>query len=88
MKNDWRDEHEKVLKNCISVIIEYNEDHDETRWILILLQKRSILDMKRVRIIEFVIKKIYFHERWDIWYYLDQVSHINSLDHKKSINVI
>ena len=88
MKSDWRNEHEKVLKNYINIIIKYNEDHDEIRWILILLQKKSVLNMRRMRIIEFVAKKIYFHERWNIWCCSNQVFHVNSSDHKKLVNVI
>ena len=71
MKNDWKNEYEKILKNCINIMIKYNEDHDKTRWILIFLQKESILDMKKMKIIEFLAKKIYFHEKWNIWYYSD-----------------
>src|SRR5437762_12196120 len=42
--------------------------------------------MGRVRVIEFVAKEMCFRERWDAWCCSDQVSHVNSPDHKKPAN--
>ena len=88
MKNDWKDEYKKVLKNYINVIIEYNKNHDEIRWILIFLQKRLVLNIEKMRIIEFITKEIYFHEKWNAWYCSNQGFYINSSNHKKLINII